>query len=94
MLTHLILSDHAERRMFERGISRGEVEQALRGGEAIRRYPDDTPFQSRLVLAHVEGRALHVVAADAEALDTTFVVTVYEPDPKIWSDDFKTKRSQ
>lgn len=32
------------------------------------------------------------VAADAPDLDAAYVITVYRPDPDLWTDDFKTKK--
>jgi hypothetical protein len=37
-------------------------------------------------------RLLHVVAADDEQKDVTYALTVYEPDPDLWTDDFREKR--
>jgi hypothetical protein len=38
------------------------------------------------------GRNLHVVAADDPVADETIVITTYEPDPKEWKADLKTRR--
>ena len=38
------------------------------------------------------GRNLHVVAADDPFADETIVITTYEPDPKEWEEDVKTRR--
>lgn len=32
------------------------------------------------------------VAADAHDLDVTYVITVYRPNPDLWTEDFRTKR--
>jgi hypothetical protein len=37
--------------------------------------------------------ALHVVAADHDEANETIIITVYEPDPTIWDDDFRSKRA-
>ena len=39
----LVFRVHALRRMARRGISVDEVREALRSGEIIEAYPDDTP---------------------------------------------------
>jgi hypothetical protein len=49
--------------MFERGIAPVEVRYAIVSGEAIEEYPDDHPYPSTLLLAVVEGRALHALVA-------------------------------
>jgi hypothetical protein len=79
----LIFRTHAIQRMFERGISRGEVRQ---------RYPDDVPYASRLVLGWAGGRPIHVVAADNLEAHETIVITVYEPDLGRWEPGFRQRR--
>lgn len=54
--------------------------------------PDDLPYPSRLLLGVVQGRALHVVAAEDVAAATTIAVTVYEPDPLQWRPGFERRR--
>jgi hypothetical protein len=97
MQGRLKLRKHAHERCFQRGISRGEVRRVLKTGETIQEYPDDTPLPSYLVLGWVETEAgerpLHVVAADDEKEDVTYAITVYEPDPDLWTDDFREKQS-
>jgi hypothetical protein len=44
------------------------------------------------MLALIEGRPLHVVAATAPT-GTIFVVTVYQPDPARWDETFRIRRS-
>ena len=88
----IVLSRHALQRMFERAISPVEVRKAIVAGEAIEQYPDDQPYPSRLLLAVVDGRPLHVLAAKDPATQVCYVVTVYVPDRSRWSDDFKVRR--
>lgn len=78
--------------MSEYEVAPSQVKQVLERGEVLRQYPEDQPYESCLMLAFVQGRPLHVVAADGENLDATFVITVYEPDPELWEDDFRTKK--
>jgi len=84
---------HAIRRMAERDISRAEVEQAIAQGETIQSYPDDKPYPSRLLLANVKGRPLHIVVAWNAADRESIVITVYEPDPAEWDEDFKRRKT-
>lgn len=95
MQERLKLRNHAHERSFQRGISRDEIRRVLETGEIIREYPDDTPLPSYLVLGWTQGgdRPLHVVAADDEEEDVTHVITVYEPNPDIWTDDFREKQT-
>ena len=85
-------SGHAVRRMFERSIRRPEVIAVLGSGEVIEDYPNDRPFPSQLLLGFAEGRPLHVAAARDQATRTVHVITAYEPDQLLWSDDYRKRR--
>lgn len=63
-------------------------------GEVIAEYPDDQPYPSFLLLDYVSGTPIHVVVARDPAKGRCFVVTAYNPDPVLWSDDFRTRRKQ
>jgi hypothetical protein len=78
--------------MFERMIEVEDVRQILETGEVIEDYPEDTPYASRLIRGEQNGRVLHVVAADNPDEDMTIVITTYEPDPALWSPDFRRRR--
>lgn len=92
MPAKLVFRVHAIVRMFEGGISEQEVRETVEGGETIERYPDDTPYPSRLVLGWSAGRPLHVVAVDNAEEDEIIVITVYEPDAALWEADFKRRK--
>jgi len=87
-------SSHAVQRMYERGISKKDTITAVKNGEIITEYPDDSPYPSYLLLARVNRRPIHVLLALDLKDHICYIITVYEPDPKIWSDDFKTRRPQ
>jgi hypothetical protein len=80
--------------MFERQISITDVRTVLLTGDIIKAYPDDTPYPSRLVLGWVENRPLHIVVADHPTAFEVIIITVYEPDPSLWDDDFRERRVQ
>lgn len=88
----VIFSGHAIRRMFERSLGRDAILEAVRGGEVIAEYPDDSPYPSCLVLGFVAGGPIHVVVARDPQTRACFVVTTYEPNPGIWSKDFRKRR--
>jgi hypothetical protein len=88
----LIYRQHAIKRMHERGIAEDEVEQAIKGGKIIESYPNDTPYPSSLILGYAGTKAVHVVYADDIEGGNRIIITVYEPDQKIWCDDLKTRR--
>lgn len=98
MQSRLKLRKHVHERCFQRGISKKEIRHVLETGDVIREYPDDAPLPSYLVLGWVETetgeRPIHVVAADDEREDVTYAITVYEPDPDLWTDDFREKQSE
>ncbi len=83
---------HAVRRMFERRITDADVAKLLTEGEEIAAYPDDQPYPSRLLLGWRGNRPLHVVAAYNAAYNEAIVVTVYEPDPTLWDDEFRRRK--
>jgi hypothetical protein len=75
--------------MQGRRIAASEVEEVLRHGEVIEDYPDDFPLPSSLIRCFVGGRPLHAVIAFADASARAIAITVYEPDPTEWSEDFR-----
>jgi hypothetical protein len=77
--------------MFQRNISEKDVRRILMMGETIEEYADDTPYPSRLILGWIEGRPIHIVAADNSRDAEEIIITVYEPDREKWSDDFKRR---
>lgn len=86
----LSFSRHAIVQMFARGISVEDVASVLSVGRVIEDYPDDHPYPSKLVLAQIEGRFLHVVAAFSPA--AVVVITAYEPDPALWDESRTVRR--
>ena len=87
-------SAHAVTRLFERGFSTDEILTAIQVGQVIADYPDDHPYPSRLLLAYLGTRPIHLVVAQDPDSGICFVVTAYSPDPLIWSEDFTTRRTQ
>ncbi len=89
---NLVFRVHAIRRMFERAVGVDDIKRILNDGEVVQAYPDDRPYPSRQILGWGDLQPLHVVAAYDEESDTTFVITVYEPDPALWESDFRKKK--
>ena len=85
-------SRHAFERMFERAVSPGAVGRILAQGETIAYYPEDRPYPSTFLLGYDEAGPIHVVAARDMATGICYVITVYRPDPALWSADFRTRR--
>ena len=78
--------------MAERGFSPGTIKSVIENGTVIKSYPDDSPYPSRLILGFDGVRPVHVVSAYNSEDDTEYVITVYEPDPLKWSNDFSKRR--
>ena len=77
--------------MFQRGISSESVRAVLENAQVVAEYVDDKPYASALYLALVEQKPLHVLAAktgDGE----TIIITVYQPDPALWTPDFLRRK--
>ena len=95
MQSRLKLRRHAQERRLDRDIRRDEIREVLKHGEIIQERPEASPLPKYKVLGWTRygSRPLHVVAADDEEEDVTYVITVYEPDPNLWTDDFQQKRT-
>lgn len=91
MWMKIVYRTHALVRMFQRKISVEDVRSMLVNGETIEDYPDDIPYPSCLILGWSGKRPLHVVAAYNESENETVIITVYEPDPVLWSEDFRRR---
>jgi hypothetical protein len=102
MLDRIVYTDHGEEKRRKEGVSDAGVRSVLSEGMALRRYPEETP-ESYLAFGwlgeparlgtYEKGRPLHVVAADDEKRRVTWIITIYEPDPNRWTDNFKWKPS-
>ena len=89
----IIYGTHALVRMFQRHIKVEKVRDVLTRGETIEDYSDDMPYPSRLILGWRWRRPLHVVAVFNEIENEFIVITVYEPDPTLWSADFRKRKT-
>ncbi len=69
-----------------------EFQQLLGQGEVIA-DAEDSPSEVREIVLLVEWlRPLHVVIAVDSAREEERLVTVYEPDPALWTVDFRRRR--
>jgi len=68
-----------------------DVRGVLVNGETIEDYPDDIPYPSCLILGWRGRRPLHVVAAYNVDDEEIIVITVYDPDPALWSEDYRRR---
>lgn len=88
----IVFSRHAIERMLARGVAPAAVRSVVDAGDIVQEYPDDTPLPSVLLVGSVGGRALHVLLGYDSEAKKGIVITVYEPDPALWEDDWKTRR--
>lgn len=85
---------HAFERMFLRSINPDQIRDIVESGETIIEYSDDTPFPSLLLLGYSDKRPIHVLVGRDSSTATCYIITVYEPDPLIWENDFKKRRQK
>jgi len=83
---------HATRRMFQRKIDDEEVEFILTNGQIIELYDNDFPLPSLLLNGHTEaGRPLHVVVGINLSEIKLIIITVYEPNPLLWTENLSRR---
>ena len=84
---------HANMRLADRLVARGEILESAGSYEVIEAYPDDKYLPSYLVFAQGARGPLHILFAIDRAGDNVRVVTAYRPNPDEWAPDFKTRRA-
>jgi hypothetical protein len=88
---NIAITKHAKNRLVERGIGIEDIKNAIKTGEIIEQYENDTPFPSCLVLGVSErNSSIHVVASIDSG--TLYIITTYFPSEIDWMDDFKTRK--
>ncbi len=92
-LDKILITEHARIRLLERGITARDIIKGISSGEIIKHYEDDKPFPSCLILGQDEKeKPVHIVVSfDGDMLH---LITAYYPNPKVWNDDFKTKKER
>lgn len=80
-------SKHAVDQTIMRGISVAELEEAISSrSQVIEDYPEDKYGPSCLILGFsMDGRPLHIQCS-YPSRPLIKIVTVYEPDPDLWTD--------
>lgn len=88
-------SRHAVDQTIIRNISVAEVEEAISAkSEVIEDYPEDKYGPSCLILGFTKaGRALHLQCS-YPSRSLIKIVTLYEPDPHLWTDFRVRKRGE
>ncbi len=89
----LLFRVHAVQRMFERNVSVRNVAQALQSGQIVEDYSSEMPEPSRLILGFQGKRPFHVVTSENLESSETTVITVYLPNPRKWTKDFRNRKA-
>jgi hypothetical protein len=85
-------SRHAANQSIVRGISVAEAREAVAAGEVIEDYPEDKYGPSCLIFGRTaSGRPLHVQCS-YPSRPVLKIITLYEPDRKLWLDFRNRKR--
>jgi hypothetical protein len=89
---NILLTAHVLNRMKKRGIQYSDMVYAIRNGEIIEQYENDTPCPSCLVLGYTPSNSpLHtVLSVDGE---TIWIITAYYPSSDKWDDLFKNRKA-
>lgn len=83
-------TEHCSFRMFERKISRIDVQTALLHGNIIEYYPNDYPYPSCLVLGYTKiNHPLHVVCGIGK--EHLYIITAYNPNENKWDNNEKRR---
>jgi uncharacterized protein DUF4258 len=89
---HFILRSHGQIEMKLEGLSVGDVIAAGSNSELLEEYPDRPEGYSKLLLGMVGERPVHLVLNVQQFHDDPSyplaVVTVYEPEPPAWRDEW------
>ena len=84
----LRFSSHTKEEMIydESGvIHEREVKEAIDNSEIIEKYSGDKPYPSFLIYGRtVNNRPLHIVCAPVVDEKILIIITVYQPNPKLW----------
>ena len=87
----ITITQHAARRLLERGITMSAIINVINNGEIIRQYEYDQPFPSCLVLGQDDsGISIHTVVSHDGTI--MYIITGYYPDPNIWQGNLKIKK--
>jgi hypothetical protein len=86
----VLYTKHARQEMLNEElseVSEEEVSEAVINGLIIMNYPEDKPYPSCLINGKTKNdRPIHIVAAYDKGNDTTFIITIYQPNPNLWID--------
>jgi hypothetical protein len=80
---------HATQRMYQRNFEEFDIFSCLDNGKIIEKYENDMPFPSVLINGRsISNRPIHVIVGIDIKLKRLYIITVYEPDPVKWKENF------
>jgi Domain of unknown function (DUF4258) len=87
-------SKHATDQTVSRRIQVREIQEAIASGQVIEDYPEDKYGASCLINGlTLNYRPLHIQCS-YPSRPLLKIITVYEPDPQRWNDDFTQRRRE
>jgi hypothetical protein len=89
-----LVSDHGYEELADDDILPTDAIAGVAAAVAIEDYPDRARGPTVLALQHdANGQPVHVTwAIPAGRRQPAVLVTAYRPDPKLWDNDFKTRK--
>jgi len=88
----IVITQHSRKRFMEREIRLEDVMNAIKTGQIIEDYPDDTPFPSCLISGRSGSKVIHVCASIGDGY--MYVITAYVPNHEKWEADWKTRKGE
>ncbi|MGF1482647.1 MAG: DUF4258 domain-containing protein [Cyanophyceae cyanobacterium] len=85
-------SKHAVDQSILRQIRVQEIREAIANGQVIEDYPEDKYGPSCLICGLTQAQRPVHVQCSYPSRSLIKIVTVYEPDPQRWNDDFTQRR--
>ena len=87
-------SKHAVDQSILRKIRVQEIREAIAIGQVIETYPDDKYGASCLILGMTQNQRPIHIQCSYPSRPLIKIVTVYEPNPQRWTDDFTQRRQR
>ena len=84
---------HVNMRLRGRHVPREAILASAGAYEIIESYPEDKYLPSYLVYSKYQGKVFHALFATDVKDDNVRIVTAYEPNPRKWEEDLRTRRT-
>ncbi|WGV23921.1 DUF4258 domain-containing protein [Halotia branconii] len=86
-------SKHAVDQLILRQVKVQEIREAIANGQVIEDYPNDKYSPSCLISGLTQNqRPIHIQCSYPDR-PLIKIITLYEPDPRQWNDDFTKRRN-